>query len=302
MGLMLKESFSYLPGEPYHNKRFEKYLDTSDQWIQERTGIVHRHFSDKSMEEMIARLSKIIEAKDIDTRNIKLVLVATCTSSHQIPTLASIVCGYLGLNEDVLALDINQACSGFVSGLSLAEKYLDVGDEALVIGVEKFSDILDYDDRSTAVLFGDGGAGVLVEKNRDLAIFNHGTISDSSVLCRDIDTNVLTMNGKEVYRFVVRDIAQKLEDFLSTNSIDKDEVLFISHQANKRIIEALANRLKVNINQLPTNIEKTGNISSASIPLLLDEVIKNYDLKRGEKIVLVAFGAGMSWAFGYLTY
>lgn len=299
MGLKFLETFSYLPKNRYSNHYFEKYLDTSDQWIKDRTGISYRHFYDGKMEDMIKDFSRSI---DIKGKNIKAVIVATCTSKYQIPTLSSIVAGNLGLAKEIFVLDINHACTGFVAGLELLDKLLDVKDKALLIGAEKFSDVLNFYDRSTAVIFGDGVGGALIEKTEDKAIFKSFTSPDSEVLNYLEEKGGLSMAGKDIYRFVTRDVLNSLVDFLDENNIDKDEVTFIAHQANDRILEALSKRLDIKTEKIPSNIKDTGNLSSASIPILLDKLKKENKLKRGEEIVFVAFGAGLSWSFGHITW
>lgn len=298
MGLKFIDVFSFLPEKKYSNKYFENYLDTSDQWIKDRTGISSRHFYDGNIQEMMKDFAKNIILED--KNKIKAVIVASCTTKYQVPSLAAILAGELNLNREVLALDINQACTGFLSGMKLLDGILKTGEKAILIGAEKFSDILDFNDRSVAVIFGDGIGGAIVEKTDEKNIFKSFTKADSKALYYSEEKSSLQMAGKEVYRFVTRDVLNTLEEFLEENQINKDDTTFISHQANERILEALKKRLK--LREIPSNIRNTGNVSSASIPILLKELNDKNKLKRGEKIVFMAFGAGLAWSFGYITW
>lgn len=300
MGLKFVKLFSHLPGDSYSNQYFEDYLDTTDEWIKARTGISKRYFYEGTIEEMMREYCRKISKEQIS--RIKAVMVASCTSKHQIPSLASIVVGELGLEENILALDINQACSGYLAGLEMLESYLLPGEQALMIGAEKFSDTLNFSDRSTAVLFGDGIGGALIQKTIEKSIYKSYTRANDKVLHYANETEGISMEGKDIYRFVTKDVVNSLENFMEENQIDRKEVTFISHQANGRILDALSKKLKVNPSQIPSNIEYTGNVSSASIPILLEELKRDKKLKRGDKIVFMAFGAGLSWSFGYTTW
>lgn len=300
MGLKFIDTFSYLPEKRISNQYFEDYLDTTDQWISERTGISYRHFYDGSMMEMIKDSCQNIHLQNKE--EIKAVIVASCTTKYQIPALASVVAGELGLSGQLIAMDINQACTGFVAGMELLDKILEVGGKAILIGAEKFSDVLDFEDRSTAVIFGDGIGGAIVEKTDGKGTFISYTNPNSDALIYSEEKCGLQMEGRDVYRFVTRDVLNSLEQFLEEHNIDKDRVTFVAHQANGRILEALARRLDVDSDKVPSNIKYTGNISSGSIPILLDQLNKEDKLKRGEDIVFMAFGAGLSWSFGHITW
>lgn len=299
MGLKFTKLFSYLPGEAVSNEYFEGFLETSDEWIRQRTGISSRHFHDGTFEDLVKRACKEISLEKKES--VKAVIVASCTTKYQILPLASLVAEECGLSGEILTLDINQACTGFLSGLKILEDLLKTGEHAILIGAEKFSSSLDFKDRSTVVLFGDGVAGGILEKTDERCVFKNYTRPNSEVLYYSDEKEGLEMKGKDIYRFVTRDVLNSLEEFLEENNLDKDEVTFIVHQANIRILEALSKRLELKEN-IPSNIQQTGNISSASIPLLLKEMDEKNQLKRGEKIVFMAFGAGLSWAFGHITW
>lgn len=302
MGIRIEKVSSYLPKKIVTNNDFEKILDTSDQWIRKRTGIEQRHFKDKEkLEDLVINSVEKLNLNSEEKENIKAVIVATCTSKYQIPSLASLVKEKF-LNEftDIYVLDINSACSGYVQGLEFLNSYLKENESALLIGAEAFSDILDFTDRTTSILFGDGAGASFISKNSESAVFKTISIGNSEVLKYK---DYLTMDGKEVYKFAVHDVYNILEDFLKNNNINKRQVdKYIFHQANIRIINSIQKALDESSEKFPINLNKTGNLSSASIPVLLSELIRKDRINRGENIVLVGFGAGLVASIAYLKW
>lgn len=304
MGIRIRKTSSYLPKRIVDNFYFEKILDTSDSWISSRTGIKTRHFvegEDKAalIQKAIARL----ELSQEEINRIKLVIVATSTSSYAIPNLASHIQARFGLREDIYSLDINMGCSGFVAGLQLIEGILEEGEYGLLVGAEVFSDILDFKDRNTAILFGDGAGAVLVEGSKSKNFFKSGTRTNLDVLNYGYKSSGLYMEGREVYKFVVSTMKESILDFLKEINIKKEDIdYFISHQANIRMLESIASSLDLSMDKFPSNIDRVGNTSCASIPLLLDDLNKKGRLKVGDKIVILGFGAGLTWVLAYTEW
>lgn len=307
---------SSLPEKIVTNFDIEKIVDTSDEWIQERTGIAQRHISTG---ESVASLSyaaakNALEMAGKSPEEVDLILVATCSPEMLLPCCACQVQSSLGA-KNAVAFDINAACSGFVFGLSVANAYIQTGlyKNALIIGAEVLSKIVDWSDRSTCVLFGDGAGAVFVEgvESKKPGIISISQGSDGSkgmvLACEDraivnpYTENVqkpgyVTMDGQEVYKFAVRQVALCIEDALEKAGLKIEDVdHFVLHQANIRIIEGVAKRLKADYNKFPSNLKNVGNMSSATIPVLLDELNRAGAFKAGEKVVLSGFGAGLTY-------
>lgn len=271
------------------NTYFLNKLETSEEWIKTRTGIENRYFSEKSAAEMAVELS---EKLIIDKSKVKLIIVASFTSNKSVPSIASLVHEKLNLNNDCLSFDINLACSGFVAMMILAEKILENKEQAIIIASEKITDVLDFSDRSTAILFGDGSAGAVVEKNNKLWISDSKTYGNGEALYIN-EKSYLQMQGKDVYRFAVDKVPESINKVITESNINKDDIEFIfSHQANIRIIEQLAIRSKIDKNKFLNNLKNYGNTSAASIPILLFENYKH--IKNGDCVIFSAFGAGLN--------
>ncbi len=307
---------SSLPEKIVSNFDIEKLVDTSDEWIQERTGIAKRHISTG---ETVASLAsdaakKALEMAGKSAEEVDLIIVATCSPEMLLPCCACQVQSALGA-KNAVAFDVNAACSGFVFGLSVANAYIRTGlyKNALIIGAEVLSKIVDWTDRSTCVLFGDGAGAAFVEGvSSDVpGIISISQGSDGAkgmvLACHDRDivnpytdevrkTGYVTMDGQEVYKFAVRQVAVCIEDALKKADLTVDNVdHFVLHQANIRIIEGVAKRLKADYNKFPSNLKNVGNMSSATIPVLLDELNRAGAFKRGDKVVLSGFGAGLTY-------
>lgn len=304
MGIKIIKTSSYLPKKIVDNFYFEKILDTSDEWISSRTGIRQRHFAEN--EEMIDLIKESIIKLNLsqdEIDKVKTIVVATCTSFYAIPNLASQVHESFPFGEDVYSLDINMACSGFAAGLKLINGIIKEEEYALLVGVEVFSELLDFTDRDTAVLFGDGAGAVLLEYSKNDSFFSAGTRGNRKALNYGHDSDSLAMEGKEVYRFGVSTMVKETKKFLDKLDIDKDDIdYFISHQANIRMLESIAKGLGVSKEKVPSNIDKVGNISSASIPVLLDHMNKKDIFKTGDKILMLGFGAGLTWVLSYMEW
>ena len=283
------------------NDDLAKIMDTSDEWIREKSGIESRWFADgQSNADIACEASlKAIEESGLSARDIDAVIVCTFTADKATPGVATEICGMLGLREDVLATDVNGACSGFIYGAIVANALLHTGSyqNILLVGSETISSFMSMKDRGTDVLFGDG-AGAAVCTLREDGFFAHleGVISDSEVLyCERFDQRI-SMQGQEVYRFVVNKIPEVTKELLDQNGVNKDDVdFFIFHQANKRIIRSIASKLGVPIEKCFMDLEEYGNTSAASVAIAMADMRDKGLLKPGMLAVSVGFGAGLTY-------
>lgn len=300
-------------------------VETSDEWIRERTGIGERHVS---VGETVVTLAseaarKALEQAGKRAEEIDLILVATCSPEQYLPCCACQVQAAVGA-VNALAFDVNAACSGFLFALNTADAYLRMGlaENALIIGSEVLSKLVDWTDRGSCILFGDGAGAVVVERcEASPGILGRALHSDGTgggvLQCgaRELTTpyarasaaktdqnqptdgreHYIQMDGQEVYRFATRRVPQCIEEALSDAGLTVPDIdMFVLHQANARIIDAVAKRLHADREKFPTNLERVGNLSSASIPVLLDELNRQGKLHRGDRIVLAGFGAGLT--------
>ena len=283
------------------NDDLAKIMDTSDEWIREKSGIESRWFADgQSNADIACEASlKAIEESGLSARDIDAVIVCTFTADKATPGVATEICGMLGLREDVLATDVNGACSGFIYGAIVANALLHTGSyqNILLVGSETISSFMSMKDRGTDVLFGDG-AGAAVCTLREDAFFAHleGVISDSEVLYCERFERRISMQGQEVYRFAVNKIPEVTQELLDQNGVNKDDVdFFIFQQANKRIIRSIASKLGVPIEKCFMDLEEYGNTSAASVAIAMADMRDKGLLKPGMLAVSVGFGAGLTY-------
>ena len=283
------------------NDDLAKIMDTSDEWIREKSGIESRWFADgQSNADIACEASlKAIEESGLSARDIDAVIVCTFTADKATPGVATEICGMLGLREDVLATDVNGACSGFIYGAIVANALLHTGSyqNILLVGSETISSFMSMKDRGTDVLFGDG-AGAAVCTLREDGFFAHleGVISDSEVLYCERFEQRISMQGQEVYRFAVNKIPEVTKELLDQNGVNKDDVdFFIFHQANKRIIRSIASKLGVPIEKCFMDLEEYGNTSAASVAIAMADMRDKGLLKPGMLAVSVGFGAGLTY-------
>jgi 3-oxoacyl-[acyl-carrier-protein] synthase III len=315
----------WLPERVVTNKDLEKELDTSDEWIRERTGISERRLAadDVGAADMGAGAARIaMERAGVTPGEVDVIIVSTATPDRLLPSTACDIQALLGA-ENAAAYDIAAACSGFLYGLSIAEGHLMSGraEIALVISTEKMSSIVDWGDRSTAVLFGDGAGAAVVtrsENGRGLLssfIRSDGTLAellwrpgggaripmDLAVL--DERSHLVKMAGREVFKAAVRSMAEAADQALLKAGLTGDDIdLFIPHQANIRIIESTAKYANVPMDKVFVNVDRYGNMSSATVPVALDEALEQGRVKEGDHIMMVAFGAGFTWASAVLKW
>lgn len=326
MKMKITGTGSALPRETVTNIQIMDWVETSDEWIRERTGIGSRRLSTG---ETVASLAaeackKALEQAGKTAEEVDMILLATCSPEWLLPCAACQVQTWIGANNAV-AFDINAACSGFLFGLTTAHAYIRSGayKTILVIGSEVLSKIVDWEDRGTCILFGDGAGAALVEAAEDSEVsdmISYAQGSDGSkgmvLSCRDRlgknplykevaeeENLMVKMDGREVYRFATRQVPACIEDALEKANLAVDDIdLFVLHQANARIIETVAKRLKADISKFPMNVERLGNMSSATIPVLLDELNRDGKIKRGDKLVLSGFGAGLTYGACVITW
>lgn len=309
MGLKIISTGSYLPQKIVKNTDLEKIMDTSDEWIQKRTGIAERRYVENEDTSDLAYHAAAEALKDIDdTGNIKAIITASFTPDIVMPNMSSLIHNRLGLAEEVFSLDINMACSGFCGALKVAEGILKHGELGLVISSEVISKHLNMEDRSTAVLFGDGAGAVVVEKTDDDQYFDFGVVEGYESLMMHAKNigdhpDYVTMNGKDVFRFAVRSVPLTINRLLDNYKIDIDDIdHIVLHQANKRIIEHVSKVLKLDIDRFYMNLSKYANTSAATIPIALDEMNREGILKHGDKVLFVGFGAGLSYCSTLITW
>ena len=307
---------SFAPPRVVTNDDLAEVMDTSDEWIRTRTGIEQRHISDGPGTTWMAAEAAKLALKDagVEPEDIDIIIAATTTADNCFPSAACEVQGILGAGNAV-GYDVSAACSGFIFALHTMDGLMRTGayETGLVIGVDNLSKVVDWSDRSTCVLFGDGAGAAVVRacEDGDRGLLCGRIGSDgrkASVLTCQARTmgNLLTgtkpepgyiaMEGQEVFKFAVKKVPECVESLLKSAGTDMGDVKYlVLHQANYRICESIAKRLKISMDKIPMNIERYGNTSGATIPMLLDELNREGKIKPGDKVVLAGFGAGLTW-------
>ena len=309
---------SYLPKKILTNNDLSKKLDTSDEWIKTRTGINQRYIADKKQLNSdlgFEAAKKAIKNSKIKTSDIDLIILATSTPDHTFPSTATKIQGKLGIKKG-FAFDIQAACSGFIYAMSVADNFLlnNQASNALVIGSEIFSRILDWNDRSTCILFGDGAGAIVLSKNKKMnsgiistELYSDGRFYDLLYVNGGVAFNQkaghIKMKGKEVFKHAVKKLVSCIQFNLKKNKLKKEDIdWIIPHQANKRIMDMTAIKLGVPKSKLLVTVDQYANTSSASIPLTLDYALSNKIIKRGQIIVFEAIGGGLTWGCSILKY
>lgn len=318
---------SYLPEKVLSNFDLEKMVETNNDWIIERTGIERRHIaaegeatSDLSLQASL----RALKDANLSPTDIDMIIVGTVTGDHQMPSTACYLQSKLGCGN-IMAFDLNAACSGFLYGLSIADQFIRTGvyKNVLVVGAEVLHRFVNYADRETCILFGDGAGAWILSRAAEgdsqvvLSTHNHadgnlaelltlpggGSKTPQSQAVLDNKLNYVHMKGREIFKNAVRTMAQCCQEALAQNNMTADQVDWvIPHQANKRIIEAVANQFDFPMERVIVYLHETGNTSSASIPLAFDWAVKNGKIKRGQTILLTAFGAGLTSGSAILRY
>lgn len=316
---------SYLPDIIINNSDLEKLVDTSDEWIIERTGIKQRRVvkDGETTSDLCLEASKrALQAAGMEAKDLDLVIVATMSGDMPMPSTASILQDRLGA-KNAGAFDLNAACSGFLYGLSVADNFIKGGTfkKVLLVGAEVNSRFLDWKDRKTCVLFGDGAGAVVLKSTKGKSgilsthIYSDGKLWDYICLpgggashpptlktVKD-GMHFIKMRGSETFKVAVKTLEKLVIDTLKANNIKSSELaMLIPHQANLRIISATAKRLKLPMEKVAVNLDKYGNTSSASIPIALDEVIREGRIKKNDYVMLEAFGGGLTWASAMIRW
>lgn len=336
---------SYLPEKIVTNDRLAEVMDTSDEWIYSRTGIHSRHIAvDETVADMAVRaaLAALYNA-GISPKEISMIIVATITGEQSMPGTASRVQAAIGA-VNAAAFDIGAACSGFIYALDIADSFIKSNPDMkiLIVGAEAMSRSVDWKDRSTCVLFGDGAGAAVIAMDadgthisstqsrdaagtsltnqhsitgiRDIRIYSDGKGAEYLYMNDRKNKNMfedtfstydryMHMDGQRVFQFAVKTMPEAIQTMLDDNAIKPEEIdMYILHQANTRIISSVAKRLGVDVSRFPQNLETVGNTSAASIPILLDELNKRNMLKEGMKLVIAGFGGGLSWGTAFIIW
>ncbi|VAX12260.1 3-oxoacyl-[acyl-carrier-protein] synthase, KASIII [hydrothermal vent metagenome] len=311
---------SYLPEKILTNADLEKMVETSDQWIIERTGIKKRHISEGQTTCDLAEQAALnaIDAAGINKHDIDLIIVATTTPDRVFPSTACLLQERLDIHG-CPAFDIQAVCTGFVYALSIADMFVTSGKakHALVVGAETLSNIIDWTDRGTCILFGDGAGAVVLSASEEAGILSthlhadgkykdlltvHGGISESPDKFKAGEA-LVEMRGNEVFKIAVNTLGRIVDETLAANNMDKSMIdWLVPHQANIRIINATAKKLGMSMDNVVVTVDEHGNTSAASVPLALDIAVRDGRIKRGETVLLEAFGGGFTWGSALLKY
>ncbi len=315
---------SYIPDDILDNEMLSQMVDTNDEWITTRVGVKERRILKKPVGSSylgIQAVNKLLEETGVDRDDIDLLICPTSNPDHRFPSTASIIAHATGIEKKCYAYDIQAACAGFLVGMYEATAYIRSGmyKKVIVVSAEKMSSMVDYNDRATCPLFGDAAAAVLMEPTEEnigvmdgifhvdgsglehLVYKAGGSALRTSHETVDANFHCVYQEGRAVYRHAVVDMLTSSQDIMKRNNLTKDDIQwFVPHQANLRIIEAVSARLNFPEEKILVNIQNRGNTSAASIPLCLDE--NKHLIKKGDKLVLTAFGAGFTWGAIYLIW
>lgn len=313
---IIQATGSYLPEKVLTNKDMESIVDTSDEWIEQRSGIKQRHIGgeDETTADLaIAAAKDALTSGNIDPKSIDCIIVATTTPDQTFPSVAVKVQAALGIPQGI-AFDVQAVCTGFVYALGVANSFIVSGQakNILVIGAEMMSSILNWEDRTTCVLFGDGAGALVLEADES----GQGTIADRGIFSSHLHANGeqkdllyvnggpsstgttghIVMHGKEVFKYAVQYMSDVVKETLSANNIEPSDIdWLVPHQANIRIIESTAKKLGMSMDKVVVTVDQHGNTSAASIPLALDNAVKAGCIKRGDMLLIEGMGGGLTW-------
>lgn len=308
---------SYVPKELLTNADLEKMVDTTDEWIMQRVGVRQRHIIGKSNDNTatmaVSAAKNALEAANLSAQEIDMILVGTATPPYYFPSTACLVQQALDIRADIPAMDVNAACAGFIYALSIADQYIKSGaiKTALVIGSESLTKMVDWKDRGTCILFGDGAGAVVLKADSSPGIMTtlihaNGHYSDLISADNPVWTGGdyhLQMRGSEVFKIAVTKLGEIVDETVAKSGLKKSDVdWLVPHQANFRIIKATAKRLNLPLSRVVLTVEEHGNTSAASIPLALDAAVRKGQIKRGEILLLEAFGAGLAWGSALVKF
>lgn len=308
----------YIPEQVLSNADLEKIVDTTDEWIMKRVGVRERRIIGDSSDTTISMAKeaslRAMEMAGIEAEQIDIIIVGTATPHYHFPSNACVLQKELGIRADIPAFDLNAACAGFVYGLSVADQYFKSNSvkTALVVGSEGLTKLVNWEDRSTCILFGDGAGAVVLTASDEPGVMSthihaNGDYfdlikSDNTIINPDADQSI-TMSGNEVFKVAVTKLGEIVEQTIETNGLQKSDIdWLIPHQANLRIIKAMAKRLGLALERVILTIEQHGNTSAASIPLALDCAVREGKIKRGDLLLLEGFGAGLAWGSALVRF
>ena len=313
---------SYLPEKVLTNADLEKMVETNDEWIVSRSGIRERHIAaegETTGDLAFHAATRALEAAGLAAADVELIIVGTTTPDLIFPSTACLIQHRLGANG-CPAFDVNAACSGFVYALSVADQFIRSGQvkNALVVGAETLSRMVDWTDRGTCVLFGDGAGAVVLQADATAGIISthlHADGGKRDLLYNPVGVSVgfdaelpncgvkVMMAGSDVFKYAVKALDSVVDETLAANGLDKSDLdWLIPHQANLRIIEATARRLQMPMDRVIVTVDRTGNTSAGSVPLALDEAVRSGRVKRGQLLLLEAFGGGFTWGSALIRY
>lgn len=307
----------YLPERTLSNSDLEKMVDTSDQWILERTGIGNRHImaddeTTSSMAEIAAR--RALDAAGIPASELDLIIIGTSTPDRFFPSTASILQKRLGITSAIPAFDVSAACAGFIYSLSIADKFMRCGaiKTALVIGAESLTRLVDWTDRSTCILFSDAAGAVIVRRDNQPGVISTHIHADGSYnhllyapnhIGELREPPYINMKGSEVFKLAVTKLNEIVDETLTANNMTQEDINWlIPHQANLRIIQATAKKLNLPMERVVLTVQDQGNTSAASIPLAMNIAVRDGRIKRGDILLLETFGAGFTWGSALVKY
>lgn len=314
----------YLPKNILTNADLEKMVDTNDEWIQSRTGIQERRIVDKgeaSVEMSVNAIQKIIDSRNLDPTEIDAIIVGTVTPDMLFPSCAALIQHRIGATN-AWGYDLSAACSGFIFALQSGSALIESGqcEKVIIVGVDTMSSILDYEDRNTCILFGDGAGAVLIEPSTEYGVIDAimrvdggggdylkmpagGSLHRTSHETVDKKMHYIQQDGRTVYKFAVKGMADVSSELATRNNLTNDDIdLFIPHQANKRIIDATAKRLGLPDEKVLININKYANTTAGTIPIGIVEAVETNRLKKGDNLILASFGAGFTWGATYIKW
>jgi 3-oxoacyl-[acyl-carrier-protein] synthase-3 len=314
----------YLPKNILTNADLEKMVDTNDEWIQSRTGIQERRIVDKgeaSVEMSVNAIQQILDSRNLDPTKIDAIIVGTVTPDMLFPSCAALIQHRIGATN-AWGYDLSAACSGFIFALQSGSALIESGqcEKVIIVGVDTMSSILDYEDRNTCILFGDGAGAVLLEPSTEYGVIDAimrvdggggdylkmpagGSLHRTSHETVDKKMHYIQQDGRTVYKFAVKGMADVSYELATRNNLTNDDIdLFIPHQANKRIIDAAAKRLGLPDEKVLININKYANTTAGTIPIGIVEAVETDRLKKGDNLILASFGAGFTWGATYIKW
>ena len=314
----------YVPEDVLSNEDLAKIVDTSDEWITTRTGIKERRvMNNGASSDMAAKaVEALLKKTNTNPLDVELVVLATVTPDYPFPSTANVLCDKVGMTN-AWSFDLNAACSGFIYAISTASQFIETGKykKVVVVGVDKMTSIIDYEDRTTCVIFGDGAGAVLLEPNQDgfgvqdfllhsdgsgrefLVQPAGGSANPASIQTVENRLHYVKQEGKQVFKFAVTNMAEVSAQIMEKNNLNSDDVAWlVPHQANLRIIDATANRMGLPKEKVMINIQKYGNTTAASVPIALCEAWEMGKIKEGDLVCLAAFGSGFTWGSALLQW